>query len=157
MEVRRTDTPQAEVVDHRALAVALLEISSHVRRRSHQGTGIPPLSSGVLDILRVIDDHPGITVAEVAARLGRQMSNVSTALRELVALGLVTRGRETADKRCVTLRPTAESLRIKTLLESVWAGDLAAGTSRLLPAERAQIQASLPALKRLASVLADLG
>ncbi|WP_026532566.1 MarR family winged helix-turn-helix transcriptional regulator [Arthrobacter sp. H41] len=149
------DAPQPQVVDPRALAVALIDISSDVRRKSHEGTKVPLLPNGVLDILRVIEDHPGITVAEVASRLDRQLSNVSTQLRELVARGLVTRTRDAADKRYVTLHPTTESLRIKTLLEAAWAGALAGAASELLPAEQAQIQESLPALQRLASILGD--
>ncbi|GAA1784107.1 hypothetical protein GCM10009712_34150 [Pseudarthrobacter sulfonivorans] len=140
---------------HRDLAVAILDVSFEVRRKSHEGTGVLPLSSGLLDIVRVIERHPGITVAEVAARLGRQLSNVSAQLRELVALGLVTRTRDAADKRYVVLHPTPEALRIRTVLEGAWAEALASASSKLLPAERAQIAASLPALERLASILAD--
>jgi len=89
----------------------------------------------------------------VANRLGRQFSNVSVQVRELVTGNLVTRTRDAADKRYVTLHPTAESQRIKALLEGAWADSLAAASSRLLPAERAQIEASLPALQRLAAIL----
>jgi DNA-binding MarR family transcriptional regulator len=152
-----SSTPeQATVaVDHRALAVALLDISSDVRRKSHEGTGFPALSNGLLEMLRVIEDQPGITVAELASRLGRQFSNVSAQLRELVALNLVTRTRDVADKRFVTLNPTDESLRIKTLLEAAWAGALAAATAKLSPFEQSQIQASLPALQHLAAAISD--
>lgn len=143
----------APAVDHRALAVAILDISADVRRKSHEDTGVRPLPNGLLEILRVIENHPGITVAEVASRLGRQFSNVSVQVRELVTGNLVTRTRDAADKRYVTLHPTAESQRIKTLLEGAWADSLAAASSRLLPAERAQIEASLPALQRLAAIL----
>ena len=143
----------APAVDHRALAVAILDISADVRRRSHEDTGVRPLPNGLLEILRVIENHPGITVAEVANRLGRQFSNVSVQVRELVTGNLVTRTRDAADKRYVTLYPTAESQRIKALLEGSWADSLAAASSRLLPAERAQIEASLPALQRLAAIL----
>jgi DNA-binding MarR family transcriptional regulator len=151
------DTPeqQTDPAAHRDLAVAILDVSFEVRRKSHEGTGVLPLSSGLLDIVRVIERHPGITVAEVAARLGRQLSNVSAQLRELVALGLVTRTRDAADKRYVVLHPTPEALRIRTVLEGAWAEALASASSRLLPAERAQIAASLPALERLASILAE--
>ena len=142
-------------LDARDLAVAVLDISFEVRRKSHQGTGVLPLSSGVLDVIRVIERHPGITVAEVAARLGRQLSNVSSQLRELVALGLVTRVRDASDKRYVALHPTPESVRIKTLLEGAWADTLAAAGSQLQPGEREQLAAALPALQRLASVLAQ--
>lgn len=144
-----------KAVDHRALAVAVIDISADVRRKSHNDTGVRPLSNGVLEILRVIESNPGITVAEVASRLGRQFSNVSVQLRELVAAGLVTRIRDAADKRYVALHPTAESQRIKALLEGAWAGALESASSRLLPAEREQIAASLPALQRLASILSE--
>ena len=141
--------------DHRALAVAVIDISADVRRKSHNDTGVRPLSNGVLEILRVIESNPGITVAEVASRLGRQFSNVSVQLRELVAAGLVTRIRDAADKRYVALHPTAESQRIKALLEGAWAGALESASSQLLPEEREQIAASLPALQRLASILSE--
>jgi DNA-binding MarR family transcriptional regulator len=154
MESSTPDTT-ATALDHRALAVALLDISSDVRRKSHEETRFPPLSNGLLEMLRVIEDHPGITVADLASRLGRQLSNVSAQLRELVALDLVTRTRDVADKRYVALNPTDKSLRIKTLLEAAWAGALAAATSRLSPLERSQIQASLPALQRLAAAIGD--
>ena len=155
MESVGTAEGPAQVVDHRALAVSMIDISSDVRRRSHNDTGVRPLSNGVLEILRVIEGQPGITVAEVAARLGRQFSNVSAQLRELVAAGLVTRVRDAADRRYVALHPTAESQRIKALLESAWADALAAASARLLPEEREQIAASLPALQRLAALLAE--
>ncbi|MEO8283400.1 MAG: MarR family winged helix-turn-helix transcriptional regulator [Pseudarthrobacter sp.] len=149
-----TEQPTGPAV-HRDLAVAILDGSFEVRRKSHEGTGVLPLSNGLLDIVRVIERHPGITVAEVAARLGRQLSKVSAQLRELVALGLVTRTRDAADKRYVVLHPTPEALRIRTVLEGAWAEALASASSKLLPAERAQIAASLPALERLASMLAE--
>jgi DNA-binding MarR family transcriptional regulator len=145
----------AEAVDHRALAVALLDISADVRRKSHEDTGVRPLPNGAVDILRVVEASPGITVAEVAARLGRQFSNVSVQLRELVAANLVTRLRDPSDKRYVTLHPTEESQRIRAILENSWAGVLAASASKLLPGEQQQLAASLPALQRLASFLAE--
>ena len=143
----------APAVDHRGLAVALMDISADVRRKSHEGTGVPPLPNALLEILRVVENHPGITVAEAASRLGRQFSNVSTQLRELVARGLVTRSRDAADKRYVTLHPTDESQRIKVLLETAWSDALGTAAAQLLPAEQARLQASLPARQRLASIL----
>lgn len=61
----------AETVDHRALAVALLDISADVRRKSHEDTGVRPLPNGAVDILRVVEGSPGITVDEVAACIRR--------------------------------------------------------------------------------------
>ena len=112
----------AEAMDHRDLAVALLDISADVRRKSHEDTGVRPLPNGAVDILRLVEGGPGITVAEVAARLGRQFSNVSVQLRELVAANLVTRLRDPSDKRYVTLHPTEESQQIRAILETSWPG-----------------------------------
>ena len=80
---------------------------------------------------------------------------MSVQLRELVAAGLVTRVKDAADKRYVSLHPTEESKRIKALLEGEWAEALTKASERLLPEERDQIAASLPALERLASFLAE--
>lgn len=142
-------------MDQVALAVCMIDISSDIRRKSLNQTGLRPISNGVLEILRVIDGHPGVTVAEVAARLGRQLSNVSMQLRELVAAGLVTRVKDATDKRYVSLHPTDESKRIKSLLESGWAEALNKASERLLPEERERIAAALPALEHLASFLAE--
>jgi DNA-binding MarR family transcriptional regulator len=150
-----TTEQHADPGKSRDLAVAILNISFEVHRKSHEGTGVLPLSSGLLDIIRVIERHPGITVAELAARLGRQLSNVSAQLREVVALGLVTRSRDASDKRYVVLHPTPESQRIRAVLEGAWAEALESAGSRLLPAEREQLAASLPALERLAGFLSE--
>ena len=155
MESVGAEQSSAKALDQKSLAVSMIDISSDIRRKSHNETGVRPLSNGVLEILRVIESHPGITVAEVASRLGRQFSNVSVQLRELVAAGLVTRVRDAADKRYVALHPTAESQRIKAILEGAWAEALASASARLLPEEREQIAASLPALQRLASILSE--
>lgn len=155
MENTPPDSVQGRAVDHRQLAVALIDISSDVRRKSHENAGIPLLPNGMLDIMRVIESHPGITVAEVAARLDRHFSNVSTQLRELVARGLVTRIRDAADKRYVTLHPTEESQRIRTTLETAWADSLAVAAAKLRPEEQQHLADSLPALQRLASLISE--
>ena len=155
MESVESGAGQPGDVDLRALAVAVIDISSDIRRKSLETTGLPPLPNGVLEVLRVIESRPGITVAEVAARLGRQFSNVSVQVRELVTANLVTRTRDAADKRYVVLHPTPESQRIKTLLESAWADALAAGSSLLSPAEREELVAGLPALQRLSAILGE--
>ena len=155
MENNKPGTLLEGAVDLRQLAVALIDISSDVRRKSHEEAGVPLLPNGLVDIMRVIEAHPGITVAEVAARLNRQFSNVSAQLRELVARGLVTRIRDAADKRYVTLHPTPESERIRTLLETMWADTLGAAAGKLRPEEKEQIAASLPALQRLAALIGE--
>ncbi|MCP2032680.1 DNA-binding MarR family transcriptional regulator [Okibacterium sp. HSC-33S16] len=144
---------ESRALDSLELAVALMDISADVRRKSHEGTGVPVLSNAAFDIVRVVESNPGITVAELAARLGRQLSNVSTQLKELVIRGLITRRHDPADKRYVALHPTAESLGIKTVLETAWSDAVSKAAAQLSDEERDQIQASIPALRHLAEVL----
>ncbi|AWB86229.1 MarR family winged helix-turn-helix transcriptional regulator [Mycetocola zhujimingii] len=144
---------EATTLDPRELAVALMDISADVRRKSHEGTGVSALSNGAFDIVRVIESNPGITVADLASRLGRQLSNVSTQLKELVVRGLIIRKHNPADKRYVALYPTEESLGIKTLLETAWSDALGNAASQLSAEELEQVQSSLPALRRLAEIL----
>lgn len=137
--------------EHLQLAAAMIDISEHIRRTSHEETGYQPLPNGMLSILRTVENHPGITVAELATRLDRQFSNVSTQLKDLVSRGLVTRNRDAADKRFVALHATPEAQRIKTLFESSWADALAEATARLPRAEQDQLLDIAPILARLAS------
>ena len=156
MENNKPGTLLEGAVDLRQLAVALIDISSDVRRKSHEDAGVPLLPNGMVDIMRVIEAHPGITVAEVAARLNRQFSNVSTQLRELVARGLVTRIRDAGRQ---ALRHAAPHPGIGNasgpFWKPMWADTLGAAAGKLRPEEKEQIAASLPALQRLAALIGE--
>jgi DNA-binding MarR family transcriptional regulator len=58
--------------------------------------------------LDVIDQRPGLTAGELAAAVGLSPGAVTTALDRLEARGFVTRTRDPADRRRVTLRLTPE-------------------------------------------------
>jgi DNA-binding MarR family transcriptional regulator len=150
-------TAESRPVDSLELAVAFMDISAGVRRKSQEATGVPALSNAAFDIVRVIEGNPGITVAELATRLGRQLSNVSTQLKELVVRGLVTRKHDPADKRFVALHPTDESLDIKTVLETAWSDTLGRAAAQLTDDEREQLRSSAPALRHLAEILTTEG
>lgn len=152
MDTGRT-ADAAPQTGYRELAAALVDVSEHIRRSTHEATGYHPLPNGMLDILRVIEVNPGITVAEVAARLDRQFSNVSTQLKDLVSRELVTRDRDSTDKRYVTLHTTAEAARIKEEVESSWADALETAARRLLPAEQEELLLSQPPWTRLAALI----
>lgn len=139
--------------EYRELAAAVVDISEHIKRSAHEATGYQPLPNGMLDILRVIEANPGITVAQVASRLDRQLSNVSTQLKDLVGRGLVTRNRDSSDKRYVALHTTAEAERIKNVIESSWADALATASQPLPSGERDRLRELGPTLAHLASHL----
>jgi DNA-binding MarR family transcriptional regulator len=62
--------------------------------------------------LDVIDQRPGLTAGELADAVGLSRGAVTTALDRLEARGLVTRARDSEDRRRVTLTLTPEANRI---------------------------------------------
>ncbi len=62
--------------------------------------------------LDVIDQRPGITAGELAVAVGLSPGAVTTALDRLEARGFVSRERDPADRRRVTLTMTPEAGRL---------------------------------------------
>ena len=62
--------------------------------------------------LDVIDQRPGITAGELATAVGLSPGAVTTALDRLEARGFVSRERDPADRRRVTLKITPEAGRL---------------------------------------------
>lgn len=146
-------TTDDAAVDARALASTLLDLMTDFRRRWHDAAGHDPLPPGMIEIMRVIEKNPGITVAGVAARLGRQVSNVSAQLRELDARALITREKDPSDKRYVTLHATPEAIAVRASLEAALADELRAAMAGLTAGDARTLAKSVPALQHLSALL----
>lgn len=79
-----------------------VEHTTHARRHG--------MSERDARLLAHLDELAPVTVSELARHLGVGLSTVSEAAQRLAALGLVTRGRSTADRRAVALRLTRAGL-----------------------------------------------
>lgn len=146
----------ADGLDTRALASTLLDLMTDFRRRWHDAVGAEPLPTGLVETLRVIEKHPGITVAELAARLGRQVSNVSTQLRELDARELITREKHPGDKRYVSLFATPKAITMRRALQDAFAAELRIALQGLPDDDIHALRAALPAMDHLAARLDEL-
>lgn len=101
------------------------------------------------EIIREIIDTPGVTMHEVADRLGKFPSNISVALRELSERGLVERIRDDRDRRVVRLYPSAATLHgIRNVLTS-WASLVHGALDGLNPDETERLLAALGPLTKL--------
>ena len=96
---------------------------------------------------------PGVTVTELARRLGMRQSNVSAAVRALAGRGLVARERCVRDRRVTRLVPTEKSLGARSSIDTVWSGTVGAAMSRLDPGQVASIDAASDALRALDEAL----
>lgn len=131
----------------------LADAVTTVARALKAGTGADPsivdLSATEVTVLRYLDHHPDAAPSAVAAGTGLQRSNLSRALRDLVAKGLVRRAADPRDSRQAVLRSTPLAAENLARLRAVWArllGDAIAGSGG--DHDVAQALALLRALER---------
>ncbi len=102
------------------LADAVLALSREIEFR-HQHPDFIPLTLNERLALRAVDRVEEIAPSELAAQLGLQRSNLSTALRGLEAKGLVTRDHADADGRGIVVRSTPLAAQNLVKLRARWA------------------------------------
>ena len=128
------------------LRPVLLHINRHLRREAHA----EGMSAGLISMLAVIDSHPGIGVAQLAAREAMSSPSVSTQVDRLEAAGCVTRLREAVgDRRRVGLSVTARGSRVLREVRSRRTAWLASKLDALSEAQRQAIAAAVEPLAAL--------
>jgi DNA-binding MarR family transcriptional regulator len=95
--------------DHVAsvLVAVLPTLNRALERRMVRDFPHPTLPEGQLTLLRLAEEHPGITVRDAADALLMKPNNVSALVAQLTELGLLERRRDAVDKRVAHLHPTA--------------------------------------------------
>lgn len=133
-----------------ALADALAGVQRLIRRRLRGGTTAPPLRGAEVELLRLVVARPGIGVSEAAKELYLAGNSVSTLVNQLVRDGYLNRETDPADRRAARLLPTpAADARLRDWRERRTAL-VRRQVARLDEAERAALEAALPALRKLA-------
>ncbi|MEU7341303.1 MULTISPECIES: helix-turn-helix domain-containing protein [unclassified Streptomyces] len=136
-----------------ALADTLAGVQRLIRRRLRGGMTAPRLRGAEVDLLRLVVARPGIGVSEAAKELYLAGNSVSTLVNQLARDGYLVRETDPADRRAARLMPTpAAEARLRE-----WRRRRAAlvrnQVVRLDEADRAALEAALPALRRLAANL----
>jgi DNA-binding MarR family transcriptional regulator len=135
---RHTDERLADVAD------LVLAVARVITTDTHLDPDIVDLTATEISVMRFIDRHHGTSPTAVAAATGLQRSNLSRALRELEAKGMVTRSADEADGRQSRLIPTARAAANLRRLRANW--------SRLLGSvdiDRRHLDAALTVLAEL--------
>jgi DNA-binding MarR family transcriptional regulator len=136
-----------------ALADTLAGVQRLIRRRLRSGMTAPRLRGAEVDLLRLVVARPGIGVSEAAKELYLAGNSVSTLVNQLVRDGYVIRETDPADRRAARLLPTpAAEARLRDWQQrraALVRGQL----TRLDEADRAALEAALPALRKLAANL----
>jgi DNA-binding MarR family transcriptional regulator len=111
------------------------------------------LSVAQLELLSVVDEHPGSRPGELAQTLRLAPNSVSTLVNTLAAAGMLQRGTNAADKRGVTYSLTPAGAAHVASWRHTNATSLAGALAALTARERQLITAAIPALNRLVVVL----
>jgi DNA-binding MarR family transcriptional regulator len=128
-------------------AKALLELAWWVQRKGPIRAGFEPLPATERVILGYLEGHERSGVTEVGAALDIKSSNVSAAVRELTARGLVQKITDPDDKRKSLLSLTDEARRNKSSIDAAVTGSLEEVLDQLSPVHRESVFASLDALE----------
>lgn len=127
------------------LRPVLLHLNRHLRREVHT-SGV---SAGQLSLLSSIQDHPGIGVAELAAREGTSVPSICSHVDRLEGSGLITRRQGERDRRRVDLEVTSEGLRVLRVIRTKRTAWLSARLSALADVDLAAITDAIAPLEAL--------
>jgi DNA-binding MarR family transcriptional regulator len=128
-----------------------------VRRRTRERMGVPAQPPALVELLRAVQDAPGIGVAGVARRLRLAENSVSTLVRTAVADGHLRRTPDPADRRAARLELTGAAHERLRRWRAVRGEVVDAALARLDAADHDAIAAALPALTRLLDAVEDTG
>ncbi|CAA0138362.1 Uncharacterised protein [Mycolicibacterium vanbaalenii] len=103
------------------LADTVLAVARAVKTQASAEPSVLELSATEVTVLRYLDHHPGVGPSVVAAATGLQRSNLSRALRDLEAEGLVRRSPDPVDSRQAVLRSTELAAENLARLRGIWA------------------------------------
>jgi DNA-binding MarR family transcriptional regulator len=135
------------------LADALVRIQRLVRRRLRSGLTGPRLRGAEVELLRLVENRPGIGISEAARTLHLAGNSVSTLVNQLVKGGYLVRETDPADRRAARLLLTAPAEKRLADWQRRRAELVSRHVSRLDEADREALRAALPALRKLAVTL----
>jgi DNA-binding MarR family transcriptional regulator len=139
-------------------AADLLAAISAVRRTARQTVRRAwrdePLPTAQSELLRLVADRPGISVAEAARELRLAPNTVSTLVGRLADQDLLGRERAQADARSVRLRVTRKARRRIADWRDLRADLTQQAMAQLTAEDQGTLAQAVPALLRLAERLA---
>ena len=127
-----------------------------VRRRLRQAVPGPPLRGAQLELMRIIEQQPGVGITPAARILHLAANTVSTLVDQLIDLGMLVRDTDSSDRRVARLWLTetaTQRLASGRQARMELMGRVVAGLSA---AEREALAQALPTLRALLSSLDSL-
>lgn len=137
------------------LGAAVADLHRLLRRAATRRAGRSPLPDAQVEVLRLVERWPGISVKEAAEHLRTAANTVSTLVSDLTTAGLLERTRDPENRRVVRLRLTAAA-RERIASYTAHRRDLLLDAlDRLDGPARADVVRAAPQLRRLVTLLAE--
>lgn len=140
-------------LDTARLAAVISPLRRALLAATRAEAGLPELSEAQIDVLRTLPTGTSRGPAEIAARLRLSRPTVSNLLRSMEADGLVVRGPDPSDGRRVVVYASDRALDLFDRFDAVNSALVARMSRELDDADRAALDAALPALERLCAAL----
>ena len=137
------------------LAARLNGLRRVLRRRLRAKLDGPPLAGGQVELLRLVESEPGISVSAAARALQLAGNTVSTLVNQLTTAGYLRRDTDPADRRGAQLRVTPAATRRLDAWRDTRADLIGAALATLSEADRDAMEKALPALARLTQAMAS--
>lgn len=133
----------------RDVPMVLRDLAWTIHRRVPETVAADPLATTELALLKHVLETPGVTVGELARRLGIRQPNTSAALRTLIDRGLVLREPSPEDRRAFHIVPTDKALAEDAEISAAWTGPVRSAQERLSPEHIAALENARDALAAL--------
>lgn len=133
----------------------VMALRRSVRRRLRAAAPSPELRATQVELMLLVSRRPGLGVAAAARELHLADNSVSTLVNQLVRAGMLTRRTDPADRRAARLEVTPAAVRRIEGWRDRRARLVGARIDELSAEDRAAIEAALPALRRLLTLLRE--
>lgn len=151
MDATVTDEALADLAD------LVLRVSREIDPNGSSALDVVPLTGTEVLVLRWVDMHPGTSPSATAEATALQRSNLSAALRSLVAKGMVDRRVDPRDARLVQMFATEQAAANIRVLRAHWAGKLRAALSDAAADDPARVADAVALLTRFDDGLRPAG
>jgi DNA-binding MarR family transcriptional regulator len=135
------------------LMTSVIALRRLVRRRVRSVVPGPPLRGAQVELLRVIEQQPGIGIAPAARVLHLAANTVSTLVDQLIDLGMLVRDTDPNDRRAARLWLTETATQRLAAGRRARAELMAGVVMELSVADREALSGALPALRALLTAL----
>jgi DNA-binding MarR family transcriptional regulator len=137
-----------------ALSRILGPLRRAVLRATRTAEALPDLPEAHIEILRAVVDQPGMSPPAIAEHLKLARPTVSNLMKTMRRADLIELTRDEDDARRVYVSATRTAKGLLRRYDAASEDILTTALSTLSPAERKAIEAAIPALSKLQSIVA---